>query len=136
MSANTTPIFPKVGNIGSGSVATANTALDGTGTTTLLFTADETNGSRVDSLKVKHLGTNVATVLRLFINNGSTPSTAANNSLYLERTIAANTLAQTAESVEYDLALDLVLPPGYRLYASVGTTVAAGLQCTVLGGNY
>jgi hypothetical protein len=146
MPANTLPIFPITPKISFGKVDTANTALDGTGTTVLLFTAGA-NGARIDQITVEHLGTNVATVLRLFVNNGADPTTATNNSLNFERTIVANTISQEAESVGYDLTLEkdggsLTLPPipylpaTYRVYGSVGTTIAAGVQVTVFGGDY
>jgi hypothetical protein len=146
MPANTTPIFPLTPNVAFGKVLAVNTATDGTGTVVLLFTAGS-NGSRIDQITVQHLGTNVATVLRIFVNNGSVPTTATNNTLNFERTILANTISQTAESVRYDLTVEkdggattlppiLYLPAGYRIYGSVGTVVSAGLQVTVFGGDY
>lgn len=137
MAQNTAPIFlgvPKVGYATTGT--SANTALDGTGTVVTLFTADATDGSRVEKVKLKHLGTNVATVVRLFINNGSTNATAANNALYKEVAMAANTLDQAAESLEVEVPLDLVLPAGYKLNCTIGTAVAAGIMVTVVGGDY
>lgn len=136
MPANTTPIFPLTPNVTVGNtVSAANTALDGTGTVTTLFTA-ASNGSRVDYVRVKNTGTAVATVFRLFVNNGGATSTAANNSLVAEQTIAAYTLSQTAASADYVIPLGLNLPSGYRLTASVGTVVAAALVVTVIGGDY
>jgi len=136
MAANTSPIFSKVGVINWGSAATANTALDGTGTVATIFTADATNGGRVERIRLVHLGTNIATVVRFFINNGSTNTSAANNSLFYETTMAANTLSQTAASVMQELAMALALPPGYKILMTVGTTIAAGIEATVIGGSY
>lgn len=136
MAANTTPIYPKTANMSWGNIATANTAKDGTGTVVTIFTADATNGGRVDTVKVRALGTNVATVLRIFINNGSTNATAANNNLYMEQTIAATTLSEVASLADTEIALDLVLKPGYKLNVTIGTTVAAGLQVCAVGGDY
>jgi hypothetical protein len=143
MAANTIPIYTKIGKTGGLGVVltTAVTALTGVGAS-LLFTAGA-DGSRIERIRAKPLGTNVATVLRIFINNGSDPATAANNILYSEKTIAANTLSQAAESVlnEFPNATDptafpLVLPPAYRIYATIGTTIASGLHVTVVGGDY
>ena len=80
MAANTMPIYTKLGQISynSTTLTTANTAKDGTGTTQLIFTAGA-DGGRVERIRVRALGTNVATVLRIFINNGSAPTVAANN---------------------------------------------------------
>lgn len=143
MAANTIPIYTKAGQIGGLGVVltTAVTALTGVGAS-LLFTAGA-DGARIERIRAKPLGTNVATVLRIFINNGSDPATAANNILYSEKTIAANTLSQAAESVlnEFPNITDptsfpMVLPAGYRVYASIGTTIAAGLHVTVIAGTY
>lgn len=143
MAANTIPIYTKAGNIGySTLIQTANTAKDGTGTVNLLFTAGA-DGGRVERIRARAIGTNVATVLRIFINNGSDPTTAGNNVLYAEKTIAATTLSEAAELAlnEFPTATDptafpLVLPAGYRIYCTIGTTVAAGLRVTAIGGNY
>lgn len=135
MAANTVPIFPKLGQVSWGTVTTANTAKDGTGTVVTVFTAG-VDGSRVDSLVIRALGTNVATVLRVFINNGSVNSTPANNSLFTELTIAVTTLSETAMLVNNTIALNLVLPAGYKINVTIGTTVAAGLAVTAYGGSY
>jgi hypothetical protein len=135
MAANTTPIWSRAGDVQWGNVATANTALDGTGTASLIYTAPA-DGGRIEKFKVKHLGSNVATVLRLFINNGSAQSSAANNSLIAEMTSLLNTLSQTLASPESEIIGPWVLPAGYKIYATVGTTIAAGLQVTALGGKY
>ena len=143
MAANTTPIYSKAGQISfSALLQTANTAKDGTGATQLIFTAGA-DGARVERIRIKPVGTNVATVVRIFINNGSDPASAANNVLYAEKTIAANTLSEAAESVLNELptitdttAFPLVLPPSYRLYATIGTTVAAGIRITAIGSTY
>lgn len=140
MAANTQAIYSKVGDIQWGTVATANTAKDGTGTVVTVFTADATNGGRVERLRIRSLGTNVATVLRVFINNGSTNTTAANNSLYEEITLPATTLdedaALTNQEIKFNDGDGLVLPPGYKLNITIGTTVAAGYAVTAVGGKY
>lgn len=135
MAANTAPIFPNVPVVSWGTITTANTAKDGTGTVVTVFTAG-INGSRVGQLKVRALGTNVATVLRIFINNGSTNATAANNSLYMERTIQPTTLSEISELPDNVITLNFALPIGYKINLAIGTTVAAGLQVTCEGGNY
>ena len=140
MSANISPIYSKVGDIQWGSLlTTANTAKDGTGTVVTIFTADATNGGRVERIKVRAAGTNVATVLRIFINNGSSNGTAANNSLFAEITIPATTLSEVAALADPSIGITdfpIVLPPGYKLNVTIGTTVAAGLYITALGGKY
>jgi hypothetical protein len=75
-------------------------------------------------------------VLRLFVNNGSSNGTAGNNALVKEVAIAANTLSQTAESVAYEIPLQLPLAPGYKLNCTIGTAVAAGVMVHAEGGDY
>ena len=68
MAANTAPIFTAIPrNPFTPTGTTANTALDGTGGVATLLTAG-TNGSVIQKLRMTHLGTNVATVVRVFIN--------------------------------------------------------------------
>lgn len=137
MAANTVPIFlrqPSVQWVSTGT--SANTNLDGTGTVATVFTADATNGSKIEKVKLKHLGSNTGTVIRLFVNNGSSTGTAANNSLYKEVALASNSVSQTAESAEAEIAIDLVLPAGYKLLATTGTAIASGVQVTAVGGHY
>jgi len=136
MAANTAPIYSKGGNVDWGTVNTANTAKDGTGTVVTVFTADTTNGGRCEYLRVRAAGTNVATVLRVFINNGSTNATASNNSLFTEETIAATTLSEVAALTETTIQLGVALDPNFKINITIGTTVAAGLAVTGVGGNY
>ena len=125
-----TPIF----TVGA-TVTTANTAKDGTGTVVLIYTAG-VNGSRIDNIKVRSTGTAVATALRVFVNNGATNATATNNSLYVEATIAATTLSEVAALVDNLIPMNISLPATYRVYVTIGTTVATPLQVSAAGGDY
>ena len=147
MAQNTNPIFPliPVNSWVSGTAATAGTpGLTANTTTDLtagtiygpIFTADATDGSRLDFIKVRALGTNVQTVIRIWVNNGSVTTTAANNALYLERTLNATTVSQTAELPDIILPMSISLSAGYRVYATFGTAVAAGFHLTAIGGDY
>jgi len=138
MAANTQPIFSSLGDIewGATAITTANTAKDGTGTVLTCFTADATNGGFVQRIRFRSAGTNIATVARVFINNGSANSTPANNILYDEITLAATTLSEVAALAVYELPLNFALPPGYKLNVTLGTTVAAGYFVSVIGGKY
>ncbi len=137
MACNTVPIFcdvPRSSGITTGT--SANTALDGTGTVATVFTAGA-DGSKVDELRFCHLGSNVATVVRVFINNGQTNATAANNTLIYETTMAANTLSQVAASVFQVVSFaNLVLPAGYKINVTIGTAIAAGIMVTAQGGDF
>lgn len=136
MAQNTAPIFgltPR--SVGLTTGVNANTALDGTGTVTTVFTAGS-NGSKIDRVFLVHLGTNVATVARFFVNNGSSNATPANNWLVHEEAMAANTLSQTAVSVANIWLAGLILPAGYKLNVTIGTAIAAGIMVTAEGADY
>lgn len=136
MAANTNPIFPLTPVVGFGKLTTANNVYDGTGTQVTLLTAG-TNGTRLDSIKIKHLGTNAATVLRVFLNNGNDNTVATNNSLLLEVSInSANASASAALTEIYDLDVNKSIPAGYRVMVSIGTTISAGISVNLFGGDY
>ena len=142
MPANTSPIFTRIGDVQwiSG-IATSNTTTDLTsGTSYLAFTADATNGGYVQKIRFRAVtGTgnnNIATVARVWINNGSVTTTAANNILYDEISLAATTGSPTAALSIYELPLNIALPAGYKIYITLGTTVSAGYYATVVGGKY
>jgi hypothetical protein len=137
MAANTAPIFSRTPAMGWGTITAANTAKDGTGTVVTIFTADAVEGSYVEGIKLKPLGTNVASVLRVFINNGLTNATAANNILFADQGLLATTNTEVAGQTEYFIPVRTGLPAGYRLNITLGTAVAAGWAATVVGaGNY
>jgi len=136
MPANTTPIFALTPVVTTGqTITTANTAKDGTGTVVTVYTAG-VNGSRIDSIKIRHTGTSVATVLRIFINNGLTNATPANNTLFMEYSVPAATLTEVAAQIDMVVPLNLNLPAGYKANCTIGTTVAAPLALTGYGGDY
>ena len=138
--ANTQPIFSSLGDVqwSISAMTTANTTKDLTsGTIYLVFTADTTNGGFVQRIRFRSLGTNSnATVARVWINNGST-ATAANNTLFDEITLTSITNSETAAQATFELPLNIALPPGDRLYVTLGTApTSAGWQATVIGGKY
>lgn len=138
MPANTDPIFSRLPDIQwIGGITVANTTKDLTsGTSYLVFTADATNGGFITKIRFTPLGTNVATVARVWINNGSTPTTAANNTYYDQVTLPITTNSEVAAIASVDINLGFALPAGYRIYVTIGTTVAAGFAATVIGGKY
>jgi len=135
MAANIVPIFPLVPVVAWGTILTANTAKDGTGTTSTIFTAGA-DGAIVQRVRASALGTNTASVLRIFVNNGSTPATATNNTLFAEISLPGTTLSEVGSLIPIDVPLNLPLPAGYRLLAAIGTTVAAGWAITAVGGSF
>jgi hypothetical protein len=144
MAGNAAPIFSRAGSVANNTTTGMNqlvtaAANDYTGIdadVSLIFTADATNGSYVQRIRFKAGGTNVASVARIYINNGSSPGTATNNTFYGEVSLPATTATAAASTIEIDYPLDFVLPAGFRLYFGLGTAVAAGWVATVIGGNY
>ena len=136
MVANTAPIFTDIPNIGfAPNITTANTAKDGTGTVDLVFTAGA-DGSFVQKLKIRPKGTNIATVLRVFLNNWGAPTTATNNMLFEEVGLPATTNIETTNIVGLELPMNIALPASWRIYVTLGTAVAGGYAVTTLGGDY
>jgi hypothetical protein len=72
MAGNQAPIYSRVGDI-EGSVILTTAAADYTGNNvnnTIVYQADPTNGGFIQRLRFKALGTNVATVARIYLNEG------------------------------------------------------------------
>lgn len=136
MTANAAPMFVGQGQSAWCTLTTQNTAIDGTGTVGTCFTADATNGSFLESLRIQPLGTNVPTVLRVFENNGSTNATAANNTLLFEVTLPTTTASAVAALPSILYPMNRLMAPGYKINVTLGTTVSAGWQVTGAGGKY
>jgi hypothetical protein len=137
-SLNTQPIYTASADTQwVGPVLTANTTKDLTsGTAYMAFHSSTTGGGYAQRMRFRALGTNVATVARVFINNGSTTGSTENNTLWDEISLPATTLSETSALPTYELPLNFALPPGYKLFVTVGTAVAAGYDVTVIGGKY
>ena len=136
MAANLSPIFLLTPIMAWGSLTAANTAMDGTGTVLTVFTADATNGGYLERIRFRPLGTNVASIGRIFLNNGLTNVTVANNSLIDDIALPISTLSQTAQNLGVDWLFNKQIPIGYKLNVTLATAVAAGWQITGMGGNY
>ena len=160
MAVTATPIFSQTANVGALnavlSTALTNTkAFDGTdpaGTNLVLVYTAGANGSRVDQVMCRlssinaatASGTSSATVVRFWINNASTNTTATNNIFLGEVAIPATavTALGTSALTTYPLTIPSVglnIPATYRIYA--GTTVAAGgtniaIAVSAFGGDY
>lgn len=145
MPSNTDPIYSRKGQVardgttGMNQPITAAATGDYAGTNanvSLVFTADATNGSFLQRLRFKAAGTNVATVARIYLNNGSANTTAANNTLYGEISLPATTAIATSATVEIDYTLGFPIPAGFRVFVGLATAVAAGWVVTPIAGDY
>lgn len=134
---NTTPIYTASGDTQwAVSATTANTTKDLTsGTSSLVFTAGD-QGGYVQRIRFMPLGTNTATVARVWINNGGSTGTASNNTFWDNISLASTTNSETSAQPVFELPLNIALPAGYKIYITLGTAVAAGYTITVIGGKY
>lgn len=148
MPGNPQPIFSRIGDVSCnvGIVVTANVgqtlttaAADYTGISLnnkVVFTSDPINGSFIQRLRLKALGTNVASVARIYVNNGGSQTVAVNNVLIGELTLPATTAIATAATIDLDYPLNMALNPGFTILVGLGTTVAAGWVASAVGGRY
>lgn len=140
MPMNNDPVYPKTPNISwDQSVTVANNTADiSSGTSYLIFTAGA-NGSYVDSVvaKVAPAVNTSATVLRIWLNNGSATSTPANSVLIEELTIPATTTSATLALPTFIAALRRAIPASYRIYVTAATDPGAtNLHVTCFGADY
>jgi hypothetical protein len=139
---NTEPVFSRVADVQwVDNVVTANNTIDLTsGTNYLVFTADSTNGGFVRNARVKvnPANSSAATVVRFWLNNGSTTGTASNSAIIGELGLPATTTSATAPLPDFDYGLNMALPPGYKIYVTVGTAPGGSceLTVTIFGGKY
>lgn len=137
MVANTAPIFADTPNVEWATVlTTANTTKDLTsGTNALIFTAGA-DGAFVNFIVGQPHGTNVASLARVFINNGGSTGTAANNTYYGQIGLPAITNSETAEVPSVVFPMNIAIPAGHTIYVTLATAVASGWQFTAVGGDY
>lgn len=148
MPGNPQPIFSRVGDVtaNSGAVSTGKMGMTLTivagdytgqnGNNQIVFTSDATNGSFIQKLRFKALGTNVATVARIYLNNGGSQALANNNAFIGEISLPATTAIATAATVDLEYPLNIALNPGFQVLCGLGTAVAAGWVVTGIGGKY
>lgn len=136
MAANTLPIFVGSANDNWAQGAlTANTTTDLTAGTIYLVLTAGANGMWVRDLRFQALGTNVASLINIWLNNGSTTATAANNTWIgqyaTQATTASNLLAQPFMA----WILERLIKPTERIYITLATGVAAGYDATGFAGD-
>lgn len=144
MAANIDPIYSIRGDVSVDNGTTmgptfTTAAADYTGATAThnkkIFTAG-TSGAFIVRIRLKAIGTNVASVFRVFINNGSANTTASNNIFYGEISLPATTANAAGATVEIDYPMNIAIKNGFEIYGGLGTTVSAGWVATVVAGQY
>lgn len=151
MAANTAPIFGKAPNVQVGGAILGSTAVtlqDGSGATPIIFYAGATDGSFVDQIVLKSVGSPAATVCRIFYCTSSvvpgsftpgTTNTVANTSLLTEFSLA--TITSSASNAQNDLVIPIRKPIGigHKLLIGFGTSTGAagtGYAVTTFGVDY
>lgn len=151
MAGNNAPIFSRVGDI-QGGITLTTAAADYTGqgiNNAIVFNADSTNGSFVQRLRFKSSGTNVATVARVYINNGSmrlvsplaanstpvgTPSTsggALSSGTYFAKVVAGDQYGGFNNPSVESTSVTVVGPVGSISWAWTGTNAATSYRIYV-----
>lgn len=141
MPANTSPIFTLTPAVEWTTAMTAANTGNVSGTTSYLVFSASSNGAYVQKIRFRHLPSatnNAATAARVWIGNGNAITAIGNATLFDEITIATNTLNQAAASINYELPLNIALPPFYTIYVTLGVAPTANsfIQAVVIGGDY
>ena len=132
MTVNHDPRFTGVADFqGSVTVTAANTTKDGSGGSPALLYTAPADGALVQGVIAQPNGTNVASVARLFLNNGSTLATPANTIMIAQVSLPATTNSEVAAIPTVWIPIPRAfqdVKAGHKLYVTIGTTVAAGWQ--------
>lgn len=131
----TTAQYASTPKIGSALLTTADTSLTAPTTVGTVFTAG-TNGSRIDYIDIQGVATTTATIVNLFIFDGT------NHFLYNQVPVQAITASNTAPAFQATVSsntnpniLPINLPTGHSLRATT-SVVQTGVRVIALGGDY
>lgn len=139
MALNTNPIYSGVGDVQWTTVLTAiNSSYDATAANAATVFSASISGSFIQRIRFKASGSTTATAARVFINNGATSASAANNVLFDEITLPLTSATQTAATAVYELPMNIALPAGYRILTTLATAQSAGggWYAAAVGGSY
>jgi hypothetical protein len=127
--------YASVPKIGSALLTTADTSLTAPTTVGTVFTAGA-SGSRIDYIDVQGVASTVASLINLFIFDGT------NYFLYTQIPVQVITSSTTAPAFQAVISsntnaniLPINLPTGYSLRATTSIT-QTGVRVTALGGDY
>ena len=144
MAQNTSPIFGLTPNTGFATIASGasgNNATNGTGTVTTIFTAGS-NGSFVQKILIRWTSNttgvgNAIEIIRVYLNNGSTNTTASNNSYIDEVQINPYIPTNTTSGNGVEIPIYKSIPASWNInVANVFTCSGCAFAFTTLGCNY
>jgi hypothetical protein len=140
MAVNTNPIYSGTGQIGLTTVLTsANISYDATAANAATVFLASSSGSFIQRVRFKASGSATATVARIFLNTaGGVTSSAVNNVLFDEITLAATTATQTTATAVYEVPMNIALPSGSAVVVAIGTAQVGGggWYASAIGGSY
>ena len=142
MAANTSPIFTRTADIQwAVNITAANNTIDlTTGTSYLVWTADALEGGFLREIRIKTNPSQntAATVVRIWINNGSTLTTDTTSALYTEVGLPATTTSATAPQPDFVAPINIPFPAAYRVYLTLGTAPGGTgeFMAMGIGGKY
>lgn len=132
---STSAQYASTPKIGSALLTTADTSLTAPSTVGTVFTAGS-SGSRIDYIDVQGVATTVASLVNLFIFDGT------NYFLYTQIPVQVVTSSTTAPAFQAVISsntnaniLPINLPNGFSLRATTSIT-QTGVRVTALGGDY
>lgn len=132
MAANTTPIFTLTPHVGQVETTGANTSLAGTGSNVMTVISGTTNGTTIENIHVKSVGTSTAGMIRLFLYDGT------NTYLWHEIPVSAISQSGTVATFEADWVPAntlFVLPSGWSIKATTNNA-DSGYIIVATGGDY
>ena len=149
MAKNTAPVYSldarhstdgtatNVSPIGVTITAAANDYTGISANNVVLFTGDSVEGGYLQRINLRAIGTNVATVLRIYVNNGSVATSATNNRYIDEIALPATTASAVAlTGPSLSRVMNLRLYAGERIVVGLATAVAAGWSVCAVGSKY
>ena len=121
-------------------VSGSNVARDGSGSYGAnVFTVFQASasGSYVDKISIISSGTNIQSVIRFFINNGSAIATPGNNILIGEMTLASVTGRESGSMPTWEFPVQFALPPLYKINCTLYPAgITTGYSIVGYGGHY
>ena len=147
MPANIDPIYSRTPDVQVGGAIlgpTAITAQDGTGALPLIFTADATEGSWVESITLKSVLSPALTVGRIFVCTATgaytpgTTNTVVNTAMIREISLPVITTSNTVAQTDFEIPIRKFLPASMKLLIGFGTSTGAagtGYAVTTWGGK-
>lgn len=139
MPANTTPIFTLTPKAATARIAAANTARDGSGTLSDLFTAGA-NGSRVDFITFTSsqvtAAASAARVQRVFLTDESGLNPRLISEIVLSAVTASNTAIGATATITFTNGLIINTGQIIRVSQSIYGSAADATDVLLRGGNF